>query len=157
MSDIQRSIAHVMVLLQRPGDGWVLTVRHQPRSWHSPGLLTVIGGRLEANEFFDEAAARELAEEVGIHIVPALLEFCQLTHLHAADGERVVGVVFLARNWEGEPYNREPDTHQGLIWVDPARPPADCHPFTHEILRLFTAGHWYANVTAPERTGGESG
>ncbi|MEU1666261.1 NUDIX domain-containing protein [Streptomyces sparsogenes] len=158
MSDAHRSITHVMVLLQRPADGRVLTVRHQHRSWHSPGLLTVVGGRLEAGEFFDEGAARELAEETGILIARERLEFCQLVHLHAADGERVTGVVFPAREWEGEPYNREPNTHSELIWVDPAAPPADCHPFTHEVLRHFVAGRRYANVVAPELAcGGEAG
>ncbi|GGZ21060.1 NUDIX domain-containing protein [Streptomyces poonensis] len=157
MSDVHRSIAHVMVLLQRPGDGRVLTVRHQQHSWHSPGLLTIIGGRLEAGEFLDEGAARELAEEVGIRITPNRLDFCQLTHLHAADGERVVGAVFLARSWEGEPYNREPGTHTELAWIDPTSPPEDCHLFTHEILRHFAAGHRYANVVAPElAAGGEA-
>lgn len=157
MSDIHRSITHVMVLLQRPADGRILTIRHQPSSWHSPGLLTVVGGRLEPGEFFDEGAARELAEETGIMIAPDRLDFCQLVHLHAADGERVTGVVFLARAWEREPYNREPGTHSELVWADPASPPADCHPITHAILRHFTAGVRYANVVAPERTdGGES-
>ncbi|MET9956406.1 NUDIX domain-containing protein [Streptomyces sp. NPDC006339] len=151
---VYRSISHVMVLLQHPSDDRVLTVRHQPGSWHSPGLLTVVGGRLEAGEFFDEGAARELAEETGIRVVPDRLELCQLVHLHASDGERVAGVVFLVREWEGEPYNREPDTHTELVWVDPASPPKDCHPFTHEVLRQFTAGHQYANVTAPELTAG---
>ncbi|MDQ0840347.1 NUDIX domain-containing protein [Streptomyces sp. V1I6] len=154
MSDAHRSIVHVMVLLQRPSDGRVLTVRHQPNSWHSPGLLAVIGGRLEAGEFFDEGAARELAEETGVHIALDRLEFCQLTHLHAADGERVTGVVFLANSWEGEPYNREPGTHSELVWVHPAGPPTDCHPFTHEVLRHFAAGRRYANVVAPELAGG---
>ncbi|MFB7591956.1 NUDIX domain-containing protein [Streptomyces sp. NPDC056169] len=143
-----------MVLLQRPGDGRVLTLRHQLSSWHSPDLLTVVGGRLEAGEFFDEGSARELVEETGIRVPPARLEFCQLVHLHAADGERLAGVVFLAREWEGDPYNREPDTHTELVWVDPASPPKGCHPFTHEVLRRFAAGDRYANVTAPELAGG---
>ncbi|MGW5927705.1 NUDIX domain-containing protein [Streptomyces anulatus] len=154
MSNVHRSIVHVMVLLQRPVDGRVLTVRHQPHSWHSPDLLTVVGGRLEAGEFFDEGASRELAEETGIMITPQRLEFCQLAHLHAADGERVTGVVFLARQWEGEPYNREPDTHSNLVWADPGNPPEDCHPFTREVLCHFATGRRYANVTAPELKGG---
>ncbi|MER8197652.1 NUDIX domain-containing protein [Streptomyces microflavus] len=153
MSHVHRSIGHVMVLLLHPADGRVLTVRHQPRSWHSPGLLTVVGGCLEAGEFFDEGAARELAEETGIVVSPEQLEFCQLVHLHAADGERVTGVVFLARQWEGEPYNREPDTHSELVWADPGSPPEDCHPFTREVLAHFAAGLRYANVVAPELKG----
>ncbi|MFD9220020.1 NUDIX hydrolase [Streptomyces sp. NPDC060064] len=77
-----------MVLLQRPGDGHVLTLRHRLTSWHSPGLLTVIGGRLDDGEFLDEGAARELFEEVGVRNAPHQLRFCQLPHFFAADGER---------------------------------------------------------------------
>ncbi|MEV6730641.1 NUDIX domain-containing protein [Streptomyces sp. NPDC051364] len=157
MSAVHRSIGNVMVLLQRPGDGRVLTVRHRETSWHSPGMLTVVGGRLEEGEFLDEGAARELAEEVGIHLAPDRLRFCQLPHFHAADGERVIGAVFTVREWEGTPYNREPQTHSELVWVDPAAPPPDCHPFTHEVLTRFVTGQLYANVIAPEMRGGEAG
>lgn len=156
VSEVYRSISHVMVLLQRPDDGKVLTVRHQPASWHSPGLLTVIGGRLEKDKFLDEGAARELAEEVGIRVAPDRLRFCQLPHFHAADGERVIGAVFTVLEWEGEPYNREPGTHSEVVWVDPANPPADCHPFTREVLRHFAAGRRHANVVASEQSGGET-
>ncbi|MFE2325314.1 NUDIX domain-containing protein [Streptomyces sp. NPDC059385] len=119
MSEVDRSISHV--LLQRPDDGQVLTVRHQPASWHSPGLLTVIDDRLEADEFLDEGATRKLAEEIGIQVPPDGLRFCQLPHFHAADGERVIGAVFIVRDWDGEPCNREPRTHSERVWVAPAR------------------------------------
>ncbi|MEU9254472.1 NUDIX domain-containing protein [Streptomyces sp. NPDC048270] len=155
MSAVHRSVGNVMVLLQRPDDGKVLTVRHQATSWHSPGMLTVIGGRLEAGEFLTEGAARELAEEVGIHVAPDLLQFSQLHHFHAVDGERVIGIVFTAPRWEGIPCNREPDTHVELVWVDPAAPPADCHPFTHAVFAHFVSAQLYGNVTAPELLGGE--
>ncbi|MFH9728423.1 hypothetical protein ACH4M4_36565 [Streptomyces sp. NPDC017254] len=47
--------------------------------------------------------------------------------------------------------------HTELVWVDPASPPRDCHPFAHEVLRHFTAGYRYANVPAPELVdGGET-
>ncbi|MFD4688989.1 NUDIX domain-containing protein [Streptomyces sp. NPDC058463] len=157
MSPVHRSIAHVMVLLRRPGDGRVLTVRHQAASWHSPGMLSVIGGRLEDGEFLNEGASRELAEEVGIPVPPDYLRFCQLTHFHSADGERVIGAVFMVEDWEGTPYNREPDTHSELVWVDPAAPPPDCHPFTHAVLDRFSAGRSYGNITAPELLGGGAG
>ncbi|WP_329020581.1 bifunctional GNAT family N-acetyltransferase/NUDIX hydrolase [Streptomyces sp. NBC_01601] len=151
----RRSIAHVMVLLQRPADGRVLTIRHQATSWHSPDLLTVVGGRLEADEDLDAGAARELYEETGISVPPEQLEFRQLVHMHAADGERVIGSVFTARTWEGEPYNREPDTHSELVWVDPHTPPPDCHPFTHQVLHLFSTGRTYANLV-PEQAASPS-
>jgi 8-oxo-dGTP pyrophosphatase MutT (NUDIX family) len=147
---MHRSIVHVMVLLQRPGDGKVLTVRHRPTSWHSPGLLTVVGGRLEAEEFLDEGALRELAEEVGVHADRQQLRFCQLAHFHASDGERVIGAVFVLRNWDDSPRNAEPEVHSELVWVDPADAPSDCHPFTAEVLRNFSTGVPYLHFTDPK-------
>ncbi|MEV0091352.1 NUDIX domain-containing protein [Streptomyces sp. NPDC050738] len=59
-----------MLLLQRPSDGRILTVRHQPSSSHAPNLITVVGGHLEAGEFAQEAARRELLEETGVTAAP---------------------------------------------------------------------------------------
>ncbi|WP_328946773.1 NUDIX domain-containing protein [Streptomyces sp. NBC_00250] len=141
MSGIHRSTAHVMVLPQRggtrgstgvraarPGDGWVLTGRRQPRSWPSDGPQTVVGGggRLEAGESFDGGAARELAEEAGFGIASARLGFCRLIPLHPVD-------------------------------ADPAGPRADCRPLKREVLRLFAVGSRYADVIPPERSGGGTG
>ncbi|MCM2431039.1 NUDIX domain-containing protein [Streptomyces sp. RKAG337] len=151
MTDVYRSIANVMVLLQR-GDGRVLAVRHGPDSAHSPGLLTVVGGRLEADEFLDVGAARELFEEVGISANP--LQFCQLVHFFTPDGELVIGAAFTTRQWEGEPYNAEPHKHTELVWVEPASPPGDCHPFTREVLLNFAARRPYANIVAPRQGAG---
>ncbi|MFQ6144194.1 NUDIX domain-containing protein [Streptomyces seoulensis] len=117
MSAVHRSIGNVMLLLQRPADGRVLTVPRQATSWRSPRMLTVVKGRREDGEFLYEGAARELGEEVGIHISPDHLRFCRLLHIYAADGERVIGAAFTAREWEGVPYNREPGAHTELVWV----------------------------------------
>ncbi|MFI0218856.1 NUDIX domain-containing protein [Streptomyces lydicus] len=155
MTERHRSIANVMVLLQRESDGRVLTVRHGPDSSHSPGKLTVIGGHLEKQEFMDAGAARELGEEVGIHVAVEDLEFCQLVHFLAPDGARVIGAAFTAQRWEGEPYNCEHGKHTALVWVDPEHPPDDCHPYTRAVLENFAAGVLYANITAPpQRAGG---
>ncbi|WP_245879145.1 NUDIX hydrolase [Streptomyces reticuliscabiei] len=61
MSKQYLSPANAMVLLQRD-DGRILAVRHNDTSATSPGQVTVIGGKLENNEFLDEGAVRELYE-----------------------------------------------------------------------------------------------
>ncbi|WP_406141679.1 NUDIX domain-containing protein [Streptomyces sp. NBC_01089] len=153
MTERHRSITNVMVLLQRPSDGRVLTVRHGQDSSHSPGQLTVIGGHLEKGEFCDEGAARELLEEAGVHVGEGELEFCQLSHFRTQD-DHVIGVAFAAQQWQGEPYNREQGKHTALVWVDPGQPPSDCHPFTAAVLRNFAAGVLYAQISAPEQEAG---
>ncbi|MFQ6197053.1 NUDIX hydrolase [Streptomyces sp. NPDC000405] len=133
-----RSVVDVMVLLHRP-DGRVLLLRRAGDVYAS-GLLAPPGGHLEAGETLVEGALREVGEEVGVVIAPADLEFCHLIHHRSPEGEARLGAVFTAQQWSGEPYNREPDKCSGLVWATPARPPADCVPYTAAVLDRFCTG-----------------
>ncbi|MFE0356564.1 NUDIX domain-containing protein [Streptomyces nigra] len=152
MSDQHMSFVNVMVLLQRD-DGRILAVRHADTSKTSPDQITVIGGKLERDEFLDEGALRELVEETGVRVAAPDLEICQTVHYRGPDGVWVIGVVFTAQRWQGEPRNAEPDKHQALLWIDPGNPPADCHPYTREVLANFMAGRLYGNITVPASGG----
>ncbi|MET7783561.1 NUDIX domain-containing protein [Streptomyces mirabilis] len=93
-----------------------------------------------------EGALRELTEETGVHVAAEDLEFCQLVHYRDTDGVRAIGVVFTAQRWQGEPHNAEPHKHQQILWIDPGNPPADCHPYTQQVLANFTAGQLYGPI-----------
>ncbi|MEU9168540.1 NUDIX domain-containing protein [Streptomyces sp. NPDC048420] len=146
MSDLYTSPVNVMVLLVR-ADGRVLAVRHNATSKTSPNQVTIVGGKLEAGEFVDEGAQRELAEETGVRVAPEDLEFCQLVHYLDTDGVRVIGTVFTAQRWQGEAHNAEPGKHDAVLWIDPGSPPPDCHPYTREVLGSFTVGRLYTTLT----------
>jgi 8-oxo-dGTP diphosphatase len=146
------SPVHVIVLLQRE-DGRILAVRNNDNSTASPRQVTVVGGKLDGDEFLDEAAVRELYEETGVQVASEDLEFCQTVHYRGPDGLRVIGVVFTARRWQGEPCNAEPLKHEAILWIDPGNPPADCHPYTREVLANFVAGRLYGTITVPANGG----
>ncbi|MBT2235287.1 NUDIX domain-containing protein [Nonomuraea sp. NEAU-A123] len=74
--------------------------------WHLPS------GHLEPGESVVGAAVREAREEVGVGIRPDDLEFAHVMH-RAPDR---VGLFFVARTWEGEPYNAEPHKCAELAW-----------------------------------------
>ncbi|MFE1292383.1 NUDIX domain-containing protein [Streptomyces sp. NPDC058751] len=152
MSERHLSPANVVVLLQRD-DGRILAVRHGDTSATSANQVTVIGGKLEDGEFLDEGAARELHEETGVRVAVRDLEICQTLHYRGPDGVRVIGVVFTAQRWQGEPRNAEPDKHRSVLWIDPGNPPTDCHPCTREVLAGFLAGRLYGNITVPASGG----
>ncbi|WP_234333362.1 NUDIX domain-containing protein [Streptomyces viridochromogenes] len=122
------SPANVMVLVQRD-DGRVLAVRHNETSKTSPNQVTVVGGKLEQGEFVHEGALRELTEETGVHVAAEDLEFCQLVHYRSPDGVRVIGTVFTAQRWRGEPRNAEP--HKPADPVDRSRKSASRLPPLH--------------------------
>ncbi|MEU5418263.1 NUDIX domain-containing protein [Streptomyces sp. NPDC020667] len=133
-----RSVVDVMVLLHR-ADGRVLLLR-RARQVYASGQLCPPGGHLEDGEPVTGGALRETAEEVGVTVTPSDLEFCHLIHHRNPDGEARLGVVFTARRWTGRPSIREPEKCSQLVWADPARPPADCVPYTAAVLKRFCAG-----------------
>ncbi|GAA0477016.1 NUDIX domain-containing protein [Streptomyces stramineus] len=131
-------VVDVMVLLHRD-DGRVLLLRRAGDVYAS-GLLAPPGGHLEEGETVTAGALREVGEEVGVTIDPPDMEFCHLVHHRGPEGAARVGVVFTAQRWSGEPRNLEPAKCSGLVWADPARPPADCVPCTAAVLGKFVSG-----------------
>ncbi|AOR37538.1 hypothetical protein BFF78_36335 [Streptomyces fodineus] len=146
MTDRYKSIVDVLVLLHRQ-DGRVLLLRRaEPRY---AGQLTIVGGHLDRDEWFEDGACREVREEVGVHVDPEDLWLCCTAHLLSPDGERRLALLFTTQTWSGEPFNAEPDRHTELVWAEPGEPPLDAHPFTAALLEHFVAGSPRANIRMP--------
>ncbi|MFF9143171.1 NUDIX domain-containing protein [Streptomyces albogriseolus] len=142
-------IADVAQVLLR-SNGAALSVHRKPDAAFVPGQLTVVGGHLQAGEPLDHAARREAREEAGVLISAEQQEFCGLIHHHDAEGglDRITS-VFVAQSWRGEPYNAEPDKHEGLFWVPMERPSPECHPCTATIFHMLTHGPSYRATNWP--------
>ncbi|MEU8523613.1 NUDIX domain-containing protein [Streptomyces sp. NPDC048577] len=125
-------------------NGATLCVRRTADDVLAPGRLSVVGGHLEAGEPLDHAARREAKEEAGVRLSADQQEFCGLIHHHDPGGgtDRITA-VFVAQSWTGEPYNAEPDQHEGLFWVSMERPSPDCHPSTATVFHMLTHGPSY--------------
>lgn len=142
-------IADVAQVLLRC-NGAALCVHHKANAALAPGQLTVVGGHLQAGEPLDHAARREAQEEAGALVSAEQQEFCGLIHHHDADGglDRITA-VFVAQSWAGEPYNAEPDKHEGLFWVPMEGPSPGCHPYTVRIFQMLTHGPSYRAADWP--------
>ncbi len=79
------------------------------------GCWSLPGGKVELWERTEEAARREVAEEIGVSL-GALVLLCVVDYV--APDERVhwVSPAFLATEFEGEPTLLEPEKHTDLDW-----------------------------------------
>ena len=98
-------------------DGRALISRRTRAPWR--GAFSLPGGAVEVGETLEAAAARELAEEVGVEA--DILGFVRHVEPIEREGERVrahfVIVVFAARWRRGEPVLS--DEVDEIAWIDP--------------------------------------
>jgi 8-oxo-dGTP diphosphatase len=111
-------------------DGRLLLLKR--RKAPEAGTWSLPGGKVEFGERLVDAVRREIAEEVGVEIeVTRSLGFVEML----GDGQHWVAPIYEARIIAGEPVNREPDKHDGMMWADPAAPPAPLSLDAREALR----------------------
>ncbi|MEX0607242.1 MAG: Nudix family hydrolase [Halofilum sp. (in: g-proteobacteria)] len=135
-------IAVAVGVLQR-ADGRVL-VAHRGAARHQGGGLEFPGGKIEPGEAAEQALARELFEEIGVHS-PRTEPLVRRLHDY---GDRTVELdVFLVHSWTGEPCGAE---GQRLEWLElealtPDRFPAANRP----ILAALRLPPFYLITPAP--------
>jgi 8-oxo-dGTP diphosphatase len=99
-------------------DGRLLLVKRlkapEAGSWNLPG------GKIDFGERAADAVKREVAEELGVEIeVGRSLGFVEMI----VDAQHWVSPIYQAAIRRGEPFNAEPEKHEGFVWADLADPP----------------------------------
>ena len=132
----------VAVNIVRASDGRVLFAERTARQI-AAGFWELPGGKIEAGETAQQAAERELQEEIGIK---PLSMRPWMTYEHAFPSKRVRLHVFRVEAWRGEPRGLE---GQRLAWVDPSAPSiAPILPSNSRMLRVLGLPPIYLRVPA---------
>jgi 8-oxo-dGTP diphosphatase len=94
-------------------DGRILLMRRlkTPEAGH----WGIAGGKIDLFETAPEAAAREIAEELGVTVRADDL-LCFVDQIDREAGAHWVSPVYLATDFEGEPRNMEPAKCGGVAW-----------------------------------------
>ncbi|GHC60136.1 NUDIX domain-containing protein [Streptomyces cinnamoneus] len=142
----------VMVLLHR-SDGRVLLLR-RPNDLYDAGALTPPAGPLQPGEPVTDRAVREVHRQAGVAVDPGALEFCHLVHHRTPAGTGRLGVVFTAQHWSGRPRLTKAGVPAGVVWAEPARPPAGCSPYAASVLSQFSTGALLSTHGWTTTTGG---
>jgi 8-oxo-dGTP pyrophosphatase MutT (NUDIX family) len=140
----------LLVVEDERGPGIVVTKRPDTMRAH-PGQWALPGGRLDAGETVEQAALREIAEEVGLTIAPADILGC-LDDYSTRSGYRLTPIVVWAGEVAGQirPNPAEVDSvhiaDESVLDVAPmfASIPESPRP----IIRLPMLGSWIHAPTA---------
>lgn len=90
---------------------------------HSP-FWSILGGKVDIGETFEETAVREVKEESNIDIKnPKVVVLLNDLDTYRKEGKHFISIILLATEWSGEPMIMEPGKCAEFRWVDPRHLP----------------------------------
>ena len=126
-------------------DNSILIARRKATGYRD-GEYSVPAGHLDGDETVLSAGVREAREEVGLELNESDLEFAGVMH-RREDDERVDFFIRVA-NWQGEPFNAEPDKCDDLRWAGLDALPENMVPYVRRAIdnlrhgRVFDEFGW---------------
>ncbi|MEJ2579475.1 MAG: NUDIX domain-containing protein, partial [Kineosporiaceae bacterium] len=130
----------VHLLLTDPQRG-ILLLRRANTGFFD-GHYSVPAGHVEPGEPARQALAREVDEEIGLHLDPSDLDCCLTMH-RRSDGHERVDFFFTAQRWDGQPANREPHKCDDLAWHPTDDLPPNMVPYVRAAIEQFVQGRSY--------------
>ena len=97
------------------------------------GEYSVPAGHLDGGETVIQAGIREGKEEVGVDIEESNMSFS--TVMHRLEDDERVDLFVQVHQWQGEPFNAEPDKCDDLRWVDVNTLPQNIIPYVKTALQ----------------------
>jgi 8-oxo-dGTP diphosphatase len=137
MAEIGRFIAGVGILVRREDDGRYLLLRRAGSKDYAAGRWECVTGRVDQGEGFEEAAIREVQEEIGV--TPSLAFIIGTTHFYRGDPvpeNELVGVMYAATLTDPDAVRLSAE-HDAARWL------------THDdITGQFPTNHWLRTLVA---------
>jgi 8-oxo-dGTP diphosphatase len=100
-------------------ENW-LVIKRSEKEEHAPGVLSMVGGKVETkaneNNVLEEALIREIKEEVGIR-VSKNLQYIESKAFISDKGQVVIDIVFLCKYEAGEAKIVAADEVSEVYWM----------------------------------------
>ena len=138
------SVIPAVYVIFRDGDKILLLQR--ANTGYQDGNYSLPAGHFDGGEPAIAAAAREAEEEVGAAVNPEYLKLVYAQHRVAEEGDHErLNLFFEAREWQGTPYNAEPDKCSEIRWQPLDSMPKNLVPELEDLLRGLAAGRNYGD------------
>lgn len=144
--DTRHDRCPVAVHCFRERDGHVLLLR-RAGSGYADGLFGLPAGHVDLGETPEQAAVREVREEIGLELDPAEL-ITGVTFFRLSLEPRV-DFFYLVRHWTGTPRICEPEKCTELAWAVPDAMPEDALPYLAPAYHDSTAGVVRRSISFP--------
>jgi ADP-ribose pyrophosphatase YjhB (NUDIX family) len=112
---------------------------------YEDGKYSLVAGHVEPSELPSQAIIREAKEEAGLVIALKDLKVVHVLHRVCPDRE-MVDIFFLAKNWQGEAKNMEPDKCDEMKWAPLNQLPENTIPYVKKFSKLFKTKNFTAKT-----------
>jgi len=119
---------------------------------HQDGKYSFVSGHLNGNESFLDAIIREAKEEANIILRPKDLSVVHVMNRYVPENKKElkerVDIFFVAKKWQGEIKNMEPNKCDDLSWFPTNKLPQNTIPYIREAInnvrkKIFYSEHGY--------------
>jgi 8-oxo-dGTP pyrophosphatase MutT (NUDIX family) len=135
------------------GEGRVLLVHRSPNKRAHPNVWDLPGGCVEEGESELGALARELREELDVHIASDTASHLYRLTAGPADEPALVS-AWMVRTWQGTPMNNAPEEHVDIGWFGLDTMPSPAHPLLRAAFLSALRDVDDRVATDPRRDGG---
>lgn len=113
---------------------------------YEDGKYSMIAGHVDPGETFTECIIREAKEEAGIELKSENLEVAHVMHRNSQKLEynERIDIFFIAKKWEGEITNMEPNKCDDLSWFELNKLPENILPFIKQTLNKIKNKEFYS-------------
>jgi 8-oxo-dGTP diphosphatase len=105
---------------------------------YQDGNYALVAGHLNGNESFQNAIIRESKEEANIILQPKDLSVAHVMNRYDLQNDlelrEKVDVFFVAKKWQGEIKNMEPNKCDDLSWFPIDKLPANTIPYIKKVI-----------------------
>lgn len=112
---------------------------------YEDGRYSLPAGHVEMGETFTQTVIREAKEEIGIILKPEDVFVAHVMHRKSfGETNERIDVFFIARTWEGEPENLEPQKCDHIQWFSSSDLPIKIIPCVKQAIECSLGGVFYS-------------
>ena len=142
---IKHSIKPAVYVIFRKDNDLLLALRQN--TGYCDGQYSLVSGHVEKGESVYDAAIRETKEEAGVEIETKNLE---LVHTMFRIESEYIDFFFIAKAWQGDFVNTEPQKCAELKWFPINQLPANTIPFIKEAIGSYLNGTTFSEYREEE-------